>query len=91
MLEECGKFLKGYNLDATAINQAFDRKGWVKSWCGVHEENSRRCDMLERWLRGIAGVVVLVSLILAQVHSVNWLILTAIMGLNLLQSAFTNW
>ncbi len=47
--------------------------------------------MLERWLRGIAGVVALVSLGLAQVHSPKWLILTAIMGLNLLQSAFTNW
>ncbi|MBI5188031.1 MAG: DUF2892 domain-containing protein [Nitrospirae bacterium] len=47
--------------------------------------------MLERVLRGIAGFVVLISLGLAQVHSVNWLILTAIMGLNLFQSAFTNW
>ncbi|MFZ6017470.1 MAG: YgaP family membrane protein [Nitrospirota bacterium] len=47
--------------------------------------------MMERILRGIAGVVVLVSLGLAQVHSPKWLILTAIMGLNLLQSAFTNW
>ncbi|MEW6409559.1 MAG: DUF2892 domain-containing protein [Nitrospirota bacterium] len=47
--------------------------------------------MIERILRGIAGVVVLLSLILAQVHSPTWLILTAIMGLNLFQSAFTNW
>ena len=47
--------------------------------------------MMERCLRGIAGVVVLVSLGLAQVHSSIWLILTAIMGLNLFQSAFTNW
>lgn len=47
--------------------------------------------MMERILRGIAGVVVLVSLGLAQVHSPIWLILTGVMGLNLLQSAFTNW
>jgi hypothetical protein len=47
--------------------------------------------MMERTLRGIAGFVVLISLGLAQVHSPKWLILTAIMGLNLLQSAFTNW
>jgi len=47
--------------------------------------------MMERMLRGIAGFMVLVSLGLAQVHSPNWLILTAFMGLNLLQSAFTNW
>lgn len=47
--------------------------------------------MMERILRGMAGFVVLASLGLAQVHSPYWLILTAFMGLNLLQSAFTNW
>jgi len=47
--------------------------------------------MMERVLRGMAGFVVLVSLGLAQVHSPNWLYATAFMGLNLLQSAFTNW
>ncbi|MBI4689803.1 MAG: DUF2892 domain-containing protein [Nitrospirae bacterium] len=47
--------------------------------------------MIERILRGIAGLVVLVSLGLTQIHSPKWLILTAIMGLNLFQSAFTNW
>lgn len=46
---------------------------------------------MERTLRGIAGFVVLVSLGAAQVHSPNWLYVTAFMGLNLLQSAFTNW
>ncbi|HBR22460.1 MAG TPA: DUF2892 domain-containing protein [Nitrospiraceae bacterium] len=47
--------------------------------------------MMERILRGMAGFMVLVSLALAQVHSPKWLILTVFMGLNLLQSAFTNW
>lgn len=47
--------------------------------------------MMERILRGMAGFVVLASLGLAQIHSPNWLILTAFMGVNLLQSAFTNW
>lgn len=47
--------------------------------------------MMERILRGMAGLVVLLSLILSRLHSENWLILTAFMGLNLLQSAFTNW
>ncbi len=47
--------------------------------------------MMERILRGIAGIVVLVSLGLTQWHSPKWLILTGIMGLNLFQSAFTNW
>jgi hypothetical protein len=47
--------------------------------------------MLERVLRGIAGAMVLISLALAYAHSPKWLILTGVMGLNLLQSAFTNW
>lgn len=42
-------------------------------------------------LRGIAGIMVLISLGLAYAHSPNWFILTAFIGLNLLQSAFTNW
>jgi len=47
--------------------------------------------MLERVLRGIAGAMVLISLALAYGHSQKWLILTGVMGLNLLQSALTNW
>jgi len=39
----------------------------------------------------MAGLVVLISLALAQLHSVSWLWLTAFAGLNLLQSAVTNW
>jgi hypothetical protein len=39
----------------------------------------------------MAGVVVLVSLALARWVSPNWIWLTAFVGLNLLQSAFTNW
>ncbi len=46
---------------------------------------------IERGLRGIAGVVVLASVALAVFHSHYWLLLTAFVGLNLLQSAFTNW
>lgn len=47
--------------------------------------------MLERILRGMAGVMVLASLGLAYIHSPKWLILTGVTGLNLFQSAFTNW
>jgi len=36
-----------------------------------------------------AGVVILLSLGLSMVHSQNWLMLTAFVGANLLQSAFT--
>lgn len=46
---------------------------------------------VERGLRLLAGVVVLLSLALAHYFSMYWLWLTAFTGLNLLQSAFTNW
>ncbi len=46
---------------------------------------------IERILRGMAGFVVLLSLILAHYHSSNWLWLTAFAGVNLFQSAITNW
>lgn len=44
---------------------------------------------IDRFVLAFAGVVILVSLGLSQVHSVNWLWLTGFVGLNLLQSAFT--
>ena len=46
---------------------------------------------MERILRGMAGFFVLVSLILAVKVHIGWLWFTAFVGLNLLQSAFTNW
>jgi hypothetical protein len=46
---------------------------------------------VERAVRLLAGIVILVSLALAHWVSVDWLWLTAFVGLNLLQSAFTNW
>ncbi len=46
---------------------------------------------IERSLRGIAGFFVLVSILLAHYHSHYWLFFTAFVGLNLLQSAFSNW
>ncbi len=46
---------------------------------------------VERYLRGIAGFFILLSVILSQVHTVYWLYFTAFVGLNLLQSCFTNW
>jgi hypothetical protein len=46
---------------------------------------------VERGLRLMAGVVLLISLTLAHFLSPYWLWLTAFVGLNLLQSAFTNW
>jgi hypothetical protein len=46
---------------------------------------------VERALRGIAGTFILVTVLLAHYHSPYWLFFTAFVGLNLLQSAFTNW
>jgi hypothetical protein len=46
---------------------------------------------VERGLRLMAGMVVLLSLALAHFCSPYWLWLTAFAGLNLLQSAITNW
>jgi hypothetical protein len=46
---------------------------------------------VERGLRLMAGVMVLLSLALAHFVSLYWLWLTAFVGLNLLQSALTNW
>ncbi len=47
--------------------------------------------ILERTLRGIAGAFILISLLLAHFHSPWWLLFTTVMGLNLLQSGFSNW
>lgn len=46
---------------------------------------------IERGLRLAAGIVVLLSVILAVWVSPYWSALTAFAALNLLQSAFTNW
>jgi len=46
---------------------------------------------IERVLRGIAGFFALLSVLLAHYHSPYWLLFTGFVGLNLLQSAFTDW
>lgn len=46
---------------------------------------------VDRGVRLVAGIILLLSLALAHFLSLNWLWLTAFVGLNLLQSAFTNW
>ena len=46
---------------------------------------------VERAVRLLAGVIVLVSLALAHWLSPYWLWLAVFAGLNLFQSAFTNW
>jgi hypothetical protein len=44
---------------------------------------------IDRMVLAFAGSVILVSLALSQVHHVYWLFVTAFVGANLLQSAFT--
>ena len=44
---------------------------------------------IDRAVLAFAGTMVLVSLLLAHLHSAHWLWLTAFVGANLLQSAFT--
>ena len=46
---------------------------------------------VERTLRMIAGAFVLLSLALGYWVSPYWYLFTAFVGLNLFQSAFTNW
>ncbi|MCX6354185.1 MAG: DUF2892 domain-containing protein [Candidatus Aureabacteria bacterium] len=46
---------------------------------------------MDRVLRGIAGSFILISLLLAHYVSPLWLWFTAFVGLNLFQSAITNW
>ena len=46
---------------------------------------------LNRWLRLIAGAFVLASVALGYYVNSKWLLLTGFVGLNLIQSAFTNW
>lgn len=45
---------------------------------------------MEQYIRAIAGTGILVTLVLSLLHP-YWLFVTAFIGLNLLQSAFTKW
>ena len=46
---------------------------------------------MDQWIRALAGTFILGSLALGYFHSRYWLLFTAFVGLNLLQSAFTKW
>ncbi len=46
---------------------------------------------MERTLRGIAGAFVTISVVLGFYVHPGWFIFTVFVGLNLFQSAFTNW
>ncbi len=44
---------------------------------------------IDRVVMAFAGTMILLSLALSQLHSPNWLWLTAFVGANMLQAAFT--
>jgi hypothetical protein len=44
---------------------------------------------IDRAVLAFAGIVILISLGLSQIHHLDWLWLTAFVGANMLQSAFT--
>ena len=46
---------------------------------------------VDRALRLVAGVVIMLSIALGHFVDANWYYFTAFVGLNLFQSAFTNW
>jgi glucan phosphoethanolaminetransferase (alkaline phosphatase superfamily) len=46
---------------------------------------------VERLLRGFAGFFIILSLALSYYYSEYWLLFTLFVGINLFQSAFTNW
>ena len=58
---------------------------------GVKSEPGEGAMTVERALRGMAGFFVLISVGLGHWHSPYWLLFTAFVGLNLLQSSFTKW
>ena len=45
----------------------------------------------ESFIRILAGVMILLSVALTHFVDARWLLFTAFIGLNLFQSAFTNW
>lgn len=46
---------------------------------------------MEKWIRLIAGSFILLSLALAYFVSRYWLLFTAFVGVNLIQSVFSGW
>jgi hypothetical protein len=57
---------------------------------GVSSSSSKEAVMtIDRLVLVFAGSFILISLLLSQIHSSYWLLFTAFVGANLLQSAFT--
>lgn len=44
---------------------------------------------VDQWVLRIAGLFVLLSVLLSQLHSIHWLWFTSFVGANMLQASFT--
>jgi hypothetical protein len=59
--------------------------------CPVNSGAKEKNMDVNRWLRLVAGLFVMATLALGYFVSPYWYLFTAFVGLNLFQSAFTNW
>jgi hypothetical protein len=46
---------------------------------------------MDKYIRAIAGIFIIISVLLAYFVNINWIWFTLFVGANLLQSAITNW
>lgn len=46
---------------------------------------------MDRYIRAIAGVFIILSVLMAYFVNINWIWFTLFVGANLLQSSFTKW
>jgi hypothetical protein len=69
----------------------FRRGWWLVADAGCWHLKGANIMDVNRWLRMVAGSFVLLSLALGYWVSPKWYFFTAFVGINLLQSAFTNW
>ena len=74
-----------------AMNRHLGKIALIRSDAEITYERRKTRMMLERILRGISGIFVLVTVVLGYFHSPLWFLLTIFVGLNLFQSAFSNW
>jgi hypothetical protein len=47
--------------------------------------------MINRFIKAIAGIFIIISVVLAMYVNINWLWFTVFVGANLFQSSFTKW
>ena len=79
---------RGFDQDHISAGEGEPKS--IRVNAGQTEKGKGRMAMsIDRAVMAFAGIMVLASLVLSQVHSSFWLLLTAFVGLNLLQASFT--